>query len=346
MQYGTPISTCTVLAGFLCAQLGAGDLWAQEPDCVDDTAFPSDCFPDVLCPQFSNYLDFRRAVVHIYGPDLGGTGFLVNNVYCDSDSTDPDCGIPYLLTATHLVTGFMDDEVTSGDIYALENETTYTFGFEDSYCGQGENLSWEIALGGAQVLGFSTEKDLMLIQLSTAPPPEAGPYFLGWGSGAFTEVATIGHPCGGAKKIAIADPSAMEFHENLNRDVLKIEYWEIGAILGGASGGPLLDDEGLLLGLLSASDNDVCAGEQADSYFTAITTIIPFLGLVANSFNHHGPYDSNACIPIPDVELNAEKYGAGETVTISATQQVVLTSGFDAEAGSNVRVIIVPAASP
>jgi hypothetical protein len=323
---------------------------AEETWCSDDDeALPAECFPDVLCPVVSNYLDFRRAVIHISGPDIGGTGVLINNVACTNpEGGDLDCGRPYVLTAAHLLTnGASNDKVTQGDIHAIENESTFTLGFESVTCGGYAAYNYEFAVFGAQVLDWSVEKDLLLLQLSTSPPAEAGPYFVGWGEDWSDEVAAITHACGGAKKIAIADREMIEYGKKLanqtTNKIIRVESWDEGGVLGGSSGGPLLTENGKLIGMYSGSYLHVCPGDIADSIFIAMETIVPFLEILAMGHNYYGAYDSNAYLPIHDVELNSEKYGPGEVVQISAKQQVVLSNGFEAEAGSHVHVIIVPA---
>jgi hypothetical protein len=324
---------------------------AEETWCSDDDeALPAECFPDVLCPVFSNYWDFRRAVVHIYGPDIGGTGVLINNVGCTNpEGGDADCGAPYLLTAAHLLTnGASSDKITQGDIHAIENESTFTLGFESVSCGGYPTDSWEFAIFGAQVLDWSVEKDLMLLHLSTSLPAEAGPYFVGWGEDGSDVVAAITHACGGPKKIAIADREMTEYGKKLvnqttENEIIRVESWDEGGVLGGSSGGPLLTENGKLIGIYSGSYLRACPGHIADSIFIALETIVPFIETLAKGHNYYSAYDSNAYLPIHDVELNSEKYGPGEVVQISARQKVVLSNGFHAEDGSNVRVIIVPA---
>jgi hypothetical protein len=323
---------------------------AEETKCVNDEALPAECFPDVLCPVFSNYLDYRRSVVHIYGPDISGTGVLINNVECTNpEGGDHDCGMPYVLTAAHLLTnGTSGDKITQGDIFAIENETAFTLGFEAGYCdGYDAPYSWEFAVSGAQVLGKDEDKDLLLLHLSTSLPPEAGPYFVGWGDDGSDEVAAITHPCGDVKKIAIADREMIEYGKKLfgqvENTIVRVESWDEGGVIGGSSGGPLLTKHGKLIGMYSGSYHHVCPGYIADSIFIAMHTIVPFLGTRAKGHESYGAYDSNAYLPIHDVELNSDKYGPGEVVQISARQQVVLSNGFHAEAGSDVHVIIVPA---
>jgi hypothetical protein len=76
---------------FMLAAFGGAGA-AQAGECVNDWPTPSECFPDVLCPQYEEYWDLRRAVVHLSGPDIGGTGVLINNASCHKSNTA--CGAP------------------------------------------------------------------------------------------------------------------------------------------------------------------------------------------------------------------------------------------------------------
>jgi hypothetical protein len=141
----------------------------------------------------------------------------------------------------------------------------------------------------------------------------------------------------------------IEPQDIVGRSIYYVHSWDAGGLLGGSSGGPLLTENGKLIGVYTNNlpKGGVCQGGIQQSIFTSVETIVPFLWTVStnvsNNFSHWGAYDSNAYLPIHDVETNKEKYGPGEVVQISARQQVVLSNGFHAEAGSEVRVIIVPA---
>jgi hypothetical protein len=103
------------------------------PECIGDWPNPDSCFPDIMCPEYTPFWDVRRAVVHIFGPDIAGTGVLINNAKCDA--TGKQCGAPYLLTAYHVGSGTMGKTMTKGQRTTLENEAFFTFGFEAAQCG-------------------------------------------------------------------------------------------------------------------------------------------------------------------------------------------------------------------
>ncbi len=325
--------------------LGSASVHAQTPtECIGDEGVLLECFVDVICPQAAGYEDVRRSVVHIYGPDTLATGVLINNAACtEGESEGDDCGVPYLLTAAHSFTDIWDTEITNSEIYSIENEFTFTLGYATPFCG-GEQTTTAIAVGGCQVMGHSIAKDLILLRLDTMLPAEAGPYYAGWGAnGGFNEIAAIGHPCGGPQKIALAVAGMTEFQPIFGVDLLHVLSWDQGGVLAGSSGGPLFADSGGLIGILSKQDLDRCTGDTTTTSFVALTSIVPFLGVVANGFTTHGAYDPQGNVPIYDVVTNDEYYGSGDVVKINATQKVTLYNGFHADDGSVVHVIIVPA---
>src|SRR5690606_31043056 len=118
------------LASSLLVCGGAGI--ARAGECVNDWPNPDECFPDILCPQYSEYWDMRRAVVHIVGPDIGGTGVLINNIDCVALGA---CGTPYLLTAAHIVSEHYGSELTENEKTNIQTLSTFTFGLEAGICG-------------------------------------------------------------------------------------------------------------------------------------------------------------------------------------------------------------------
>ncbi len=339
-----PLALTTVTLVFLASEAAAGD-----DECVGDFPVPLECFPDVLCPQFAPYWDFRRAVVHIAGPDFLGTGVLINNGGCaNPDSSDSDCGTPYLLTAYHVVSTTDADQLTNGDKYAIEEEATFSFGLEAVACDS-PLVTWEVAVGGASVVAQSKPKDLLLLRLDTKLPTEVGAYFVGWGAESHDQVLAISHPCGGVKKIAVSDPWSVTYQEIVGRDILAVESWEQGALVSGSSGAPLIErSSGVLLGIYSQRSTSVtiaCNGYQSpyEDIFTAISSVLEFLPpSVTLGQVPLDAYDSNAYMPIMDTATNNEYYGPGTVVDITANQQVFLTDGFHAAEGSTIVVEVNP----
>jgi hypothetical protein len=318
---------------------------ARAGECVNDWPNPDECFPDILCNQYSDYWDLRRAVVHIYGPDIGGTGVLINSGSCHFGEVD--CGAPYLLTANHVVSGQIGGEMSPGEIVALETETSFAFGFEAATCN-GPTATGAIALNGALVMAHSSQSDLLLLRLSTSLPPELGAYFVGWCDGPVDRAVAISHPCGAPKRIAISELGEVVFAEIVGRDVYDVFWWEDGALASGSSGAPLLDESsGGLRGIFTntmQAGSESCSnpsGTPAQDRFTAISTILDFLpDFVKEKSSCVDHFDSSEGSPVIGTVEDGSYYGPGTFHEISATEQVWLVDGFYADSGSTITITV------
>lgn len=317
-------------------------------ECVNDWPNPDECFPDILCSQYSDYWDLRRAVVHIYGPDIGGTGVLINNGGCAFGETD--CGAPYLLTANHVVSGKIGGKMSSGERNAIETETTFTFGFEAGVCN-GPTSTGAVALVGAQVVAQSPNSDLLLLRLASSLPPELGAFFVGWCDNPVDQAIVISHPCGAPKRIAISEFGEVVFTKVYERDVYDVNWWEDGALASGSSGAPLLDKStGGLRGIFTntiLAGSEACSepsGTPAQDRFTAMSSILGFLpNTVRQGLTCIGHFDFNENAPVIGTVEDSSYYGSGAVHEISATHEVWLIDGFHADEGSTITIIVTGA---
>lgn len=153
------------------------------------------------------------------------------------------------------------------------------FGYESTDCAGGI-LNDFVAVVGAAVVSHDVESDLLLLELNVAPPPEVAPYYLGFGyTGTPDEAVVIGQPCGGLKRIAIAEPYSIQKHTAIGRDFFEVQFWDEGALASGASGSPLMyPDGGYLVGLYTdrggASPETSC-GEPFNASQDRFTTWQP-----------------------------------------------------------------------
>jgi hypothetical protein len=317
----------------------------DPPECIGDWPNPDSCFPDILCDAYAEFWDVRRAVVHIWGPDIFGTGVLINNAPCDAFGQD--CGTPYLLTAHHVVSD-QKGKMTNGERNTLDNEAFFTFGLEAAWCG-GKTAGGAIAVQGASVVAESPERDLVLLKLTAKLPQELGAYFVGWGKGDLYQAVAIGHPCLAPKRIAISEPRNVVFQEVVHKDIYIVERWEVGALAEGSSGSPLLDmNTGSLHGVYTKADG---AGAltcfepdlEADDVFTALTSILGTLPeSVDQGYTSIDPYDSDPYNSIADTVEDSSYYGPGEIKTITAKHEVWLLHGFHADKGSQIVIEVNP----
>lgn len=319
---------------------------AGQEECVDDWPNPDACFPDVLCAEYEQYWDLRRSVVHIAMPDGDGTGVLINNVNCHV--SEDDCGVPYLLTANHVASGYIGVEMSDGEKSDLQTLTAFTFGFEAGVCWGGIT-DGAVALVGATIVAHSPELDLVLLRLTTSLPPELSAYFVGWELGSFDQGVAISHPCGATKRIAISEFGDIVFDQTLYRDVYDVYTWQEGALAYGSSGAPLLDSStGDLKGIYTdvvGSGALTCFNSNllAQDRFTAITDILAFLPvLVDGGMTSIDPFDSNEGAPLAGTVEDSSYYGEGEVREITAGVQVLLVDGFFAAKGSTITVRVEP----
>jgi hypothetical protein len=317
----------------------------DPPECIGDWPNPDWCFPDILCDAYAEFCDVRRAVVHISGPDISGTGVLINNAFCDA--FDYQCGKPYILTAHHVVSD-QKGKMTNGERNTLYNEGYFTFGLEAAWCG-GKTAGGAIAVTGASVIAESPEMDLVLLQLNINLPQELGAYFVGWGKGDLYQAIAIGHPCLAPKRIAISEPQNVIFQEVVDKDIYIVERWEVGALAAASSGSPLLDmNTGSLHGVYTDPDGAgalTCFEPDLDAVdiFTALTSILDTLPESVDQYRTSiDAYDSDPYTSIVDTVEDSSYYGPGEIVTIKGKHEVWLVEGFHADKGSEIVIEVNP----
>jgi hypothetical protein len=347
-----------VIAALMLSTLGhtppaRGD---DPPECIGDWPNiwpnPDSCYPDILCDEYADFWDVRRGIVHIYGPDIYGTGVLINNASCDDFGQN--CGVPYLLTAHHVVSD-QKGKMTNGERNTLDKEAFFTFGLEAAWCG-GPTAGGAIAVKGASVVEEAWEKDLVLLQLNTKLPEELSAYYVGWGNGTLDEqgnldeqAVVIGHPCLAPKRIAISQPGAVKFQEVVHKSIYQVDWWEVGGLAYGFSGSPLLDMDSLSLhGVYTDTTNpgvQACFHpEQRDQdIFTALPSILDTLPkFVDGDHSSIDSYDSNPENLIDGTVEDGKYYGKGVKTKITAKVEVVLINEFYADKGSEIVIEINP----
>jgi len=256
------------------------------------------CNMDVYCPDASNYLSEKQAVVCLL---INGTtictGTLINNTKLDKT--------PYLLTAGHCIEKDADAQ-----------HTVFCFNYESPACGNGKssiNGFSDQTLTGAILKARSDSLDFALLELETAPPATFRPYFAGWNRASVfpSSTAAIHHPSGDVKKIARDNdsPTVGNFDKDFSiNSFWIIGRWEIGTTEGGSSGCALLNQDKLIIGTLtggtsvcSLPTNDIFAmfTKQWDSEKTSVKQLKPWLdpgNIGSTQLPGLAPYDSsNSC---------------------------------------------------
>lgn len=192
------------------------------------------CNVNVNCDLANGTESIRDAVcrIMIEGTELC-TGTLINNTSLD--------GTPYLLTAYHCVG--TPRKATSA---------VFIFNFESPSCAF---IPGDVSrsLSGSTIKASFDSLDFALLQLNNAVPYSYRPHFAGWNrrNVAPSSSMTIHHPQGDVKKISIDKDAALtgKFSSSyLAKGFWNIVRWDYGTTESGSSGGPLFDQNKLLIG--------------------------------------------------------------------------------------------------
>lgn len=195
------------------------------------------CNVNVNCDVANGDEEIRDAVCRllIEGTELC-TGTLVNNTSLDKT--------PYLLTANHCI-----------NTVAAANATVILFNFESPTC---TTIIGDVSrsLSGSSLIASFDSLDFTLVKLVTSPPTTYRPYYAGWNrkSQAPSSSMTIHHPLGDIKKVAKDNDIPVTARYNttyLASGFWKILRWDYGVTENGSSGGPLFDQNKLLIGTLT-----------------------------------------------------------------------------------------------
>ena len=212
------------------------------------------CNVNVNCDQVNGTENIRDAVCRIIvaGEEVC-SGTMVNNTNLD--------GIPYVLTAYHCIS----DE-------AKAQSSVYLFNYESPYCSSVDG-DVSRSLSGSSLKSYNKNMDFALVRLTTVPPSNYRPYYAGWNRKNQAPMSSwcISHPMGDIKKIAVDNHAAIS---SSYADFAPLGFWHIlqwdkGVTESGSSGGPLFDQNKLLVGTLSGGDAN-CT-KPVDDYFAKFT---------------------------------------------------------------------------
>ena len=192
------------------------------------------CHINVNCQEGDKYKDVSRAVALILnGSYAHCTGTLINNTKND--------GTPYFLTAQHCITG--------KDL----SRFVFVFGYQTANCN-GTEGSMGASIQAATLIADGDYSDFALLRLSSAPPINYNPYYVGWNKKeeAASSSACIHHPSGDYKKISLCNtPVVSSSYDDYPTDThWEVSSWTKGSTEGGSSGAPLFNQNYLLVGQL------------------------------------------------------------------------------------------------
>ncbi|MBN2173058.1 MAG: T9SS type A sorting domain-containing protein [Bacteroidales bacterium] len=236
-----------------------GYAFRDVPNYLNSKGFGSSDFCEInvgCSPEGDNWQDERRGVVRIKvrvgGQAYWCTGSIINNTSLDLK--------PYVLTADHCAFKY-------GNYATPENLNQWIFylNYESPTCTNPDQEPPYFSMVGATKIAYGgnqgqTGSDFYLVLLNENIPDQAGVYFNGWNAqdAPSSNGVTIHHPEGDIKKISTytSQPQTFDF---LSNGIFS--HWEVfwsqtqnnwGVTEPGSSGSPLFDNQGRIIGTLSA----------------------------------------------------------------------------------------------
>lgn len=228
------------------------------------------CNVDVACPEADDWSDPVRAVGRITfvrnGQQLACSGALI--------ATTEGPTSPYVLTAQHCI-----------DTPDVAETAVFYWNYEHPSCrppGSSESGSTSSAdpfdqtSTGAQLRAsvggpmISDGPDITLLEVQESLSPAFDLFYTGWtrADTAPDASTTIHHPGGYAKRISFDfDPPTITGYAEFNSGDthLRVSDWDVGTTEPGSSGGPLLDPEQRIAGVLSGGFA-ACGVNEPDWY--------------------------------------------------------------------------------
>jgi hypothetical protein len=202
------------------------------------------CQRDINCPEGAPYQEVKRAAAEGYDGEFICSGQLVNNVRQDNR---------YLyITAAHC------------EWWLDPAAMTYYWNYENSGCGTNDApLTFST---GSTELYHDVAADIDLLELDgTDLEATYDIYFTGWSrrTAAPTGGAIISFPDDKPKQISIENDPVVDCAPGgcsggFGADFWRVEGWDVGVPEGGSSGGALLDENNLLVGVLSGGVGTNC----------------------------------------------------------------------------------------
>lgn len=246
---------------------------------VSPRAIRDNCYQDVACytqvdEQIDNYASGVAMIAYVDDQTKRHSfcsGALMNDNELDSR-------IPYFLTAAHCVNSesearsvevhwFYQNRNCSGESSRdLDPRHSQSFGAHLLAVEEGSVIRG----GGINPRGSG---DMALLRLLESPPP--GLWFLGWQTGSRatavgTNVIGIHHAEAKTKQISFG-----EIESPLNH--MLYVAWGNGLTQSGASGSPLLNEDGRILGVLSGGrdDHQGCFDQGSPTLYSNLTSFYP-----------------------------------------------------------------------
>lgn len=246
---------------------------------------PLDCHRDVNCPEGAPYQAVKQAMAEGYDGTSVCSGQLMNNTLQD--------GAYLYLTAEHC--GWWQDAAAM----------VYYWNYENSTCG-GSDAPLTFSTGSTSLFHTtSATQDLNLLLLDGVDlEGQFGVYFAGWNrTGVVPTMGSIlSFPADNPLQITIDQDSPVDCASGLcpggyGPQFWRVEDWEVGTTLGGSSGGGLLDQDQLVVGVLAGGVGTNCNDFDWDEFFkiSAVwTQLQPYLDPVGSNPSSLSGWDGSS----------------------------------------------------
>ncbi len=214
------------------------------------------CEINVNCDSSELWQTVKKSVAKIIYKDDDNdkfyicTGSLVANTKLDDT--------PYFLTANHCINSETE-----------ANSAVFYFNYEATDCAGDTGDDTQTISGASLIATADDHLDFTLLRLSTVPPEEYEPYYVGWSRmQEYSDTAVaIHHPSGDIKKISktyepleLGTFSGYDYNKHW-----QVTQWDEGTTEGGSSGSGLFTVNGLLIGTLSGGEAS-CDYNKDDLY--------------------------------------------------------------------------------
>ena len=309
------------------------------------------CHNDINCAVGNNYQNEKNAVAYMV---MGGyicTGALINTTANDNR--------PVFLSANHCF-----------NTSASTTQWIFYWNYEAS-CNGVANPSSNRSTIGANVLARIAQSDFMLLKLIENPAMNSNisVYYLGWDRRvtSATSGACIHHPKGAQKKISITNNSIPSHSSSINwtdgTTSPANTHWKVvftnGTTEGGSSGSPLLNQNKRVIGQLHGGSSgcppnvtkyygrlDVSwngggtSTTRLKDWLDPLNTNVTYLNgtdchvTLNNKSYNSGTHSIGGCT----IEISNTTIEPNTTVKIHGQQSAVFYLGFNAKAGSNVKI--------
>lgn len=246
---------------------------------VSPRSIDNNCYQDVACrtqadEQLDNYVSAVALISFVDDQTKRHaycSGALVNDKVAESR-------IPYFLTAAHCVNS--ESEARSVEthwFYQNRNCSGASSRDLDARYSQSFGATLLAVEEGSVIQGGTINPrgpgDMAMLKLLESPPPEV--WYLGWQTGSSatavgTNVIGIHHAESKTKQISFG-----EVESRLNH--MLYVAWGNGLTLAGASGSPMLNEDGQILGILSGGrdDHEGCFDQGSPTLYSSFTSFYP-----------------------------------------------------------------------